>query len=286
MFGTLKPCGKDFPKKYREEYKKYYCGLCFAMHKNFGKFSRFLLNFDLTNDYLLSSSVRKEVSEENGICPWSITRREVPYIQCEELSDYFANLNYLLVYYKMLDDVRDDSSFIARCVSRQMEPSATAIIEKMPVEAALLEEYTQRLHYIEIENSFSPVFEPANLFACLLQQLVKPPFENDGDEDVFSAINYWMGLWIYTMDAILDCVSDHFRKNYNPILAGLTGDPIDILKSRSSELLKILCDCKTNILALLDMYPCFRHGDLLRKLFMSELPKFVSRYLEVHKNEQ
>ncbi len=285
MFGTIKPCKKCLSKEQRAVYKEHYCGLCFALHDNFGKFARLFLNYDLTNDYLLSGSSREDGEVRTARCPWSWYGKKVNYVFYPELADYFARLNYILVYYNLLDDVQDDGSLTAKWITRRMEKSLCEITPLMEEEIRQLKEYLARLSTIEEENALLPVLEVARHFGELLKTMVKPPFQDPIDADVFSAINYWTGIWVYTMDAILDCLGDGLKGNYNPILAGTEGDPLTILRTRKQELLDILRTCRQNILTLLDACPTYQNGDLLRGLFSGDLPKIVCIYLEVEKDE-
>ncbi len=269
----------------RSAYKKHYCGLCFALHENFGKAARLLVNYDLTNDYLLSGSSRADGLVRTGRCPWSLFFRKVEYITYPELSDYYAQLNFILVYYNLLDDVQDDHSFVAKWLSKRMEKHLPSLKDSMSREASLLQIYLDELHRIEEENQILPVLNIAQHFGRLLRDMVKPPLVFPEDEGPFSMINYWVGIWIYTMDAIVDVIGDGFKKRYNPILAGLKGDPLTILRSRKQELLDILRDCTGNISALLDTYPTYENAELLRILFSGSLPKIVCIYLEVEKDE-
>jgi len=247
--------------------------------------ARLLVNYDLTNDYLLSGSARTDGVVKVGKCPFSVIGKKVSYITYPELSDYYARLNYMLVYYNLLDDVHDDGSLIAKWMAHSMEKHLSRLDASMCREAELLQEYLGQLRGIEEENKLLPVMEVAHLFGRLLRDMVKPPFLFEGDEGSFSLINYWVGVWIYTMDAIVDALRDGYKKRYNPILSGLRGNPLTILRSRKQELLDILRKCTENISVLLDTYPTYENAALLRQLFSGQLPRIVCIYLEVEKDE-
>lgn len=285
MFGTIKPCKKNFPTEMRKEYKKYYCGLCFAMEKNFGKYARFLINYDITNEYILSACTRDDLQECEDRCPWSWKRKRVKYILCEPLSDYYAKLNYLFVYHKFLDDIKDDGSVKAKIAVKKMLDGMEKIGGETEREQKLLEDYLSFLHRLEEENRYTDVETVAGYFGKLLEMMVKPEFICDGDEDVFSKINYWTGVWIYTVDAVSDCVADYFRNRYNPITAGTQEDVFSVLSKRKEELLGILKKCRENILQLLELYPTYRNRDMLTELFSGPLPKLVCLNLEVKDDE-
>lgn len=285
MFGTIKPCKKCLPADQLAAYKRHYCGLCFALHENFGKLARLLINYDLTNDYLLSGSSRADGQIKTGRCPWNLLGKKMEYITYPGLTDYYAQLNFILVYYNLLDDVQDDGSLVAKWITKRMEKQLPKLEVPMNREKELLQNYLKTLQQIEQEGRAQPVMDVARHFGTLLREMVKPPFLFASDEAVFSEINYWVGVWIYTMDAIVDVVDDGYKKHYNPILAGLKGNSLTVLRSRKQELLDILRSCKDNILTLLDAYPTYENAALLRQLFSGELPKIVCMYMEVEKDE-
>ena len=284
MFGTIKPKNGKCTKEQREEYKKYYCGLCFAMGNSFGDISRMFINYDLTNDYLLAGLGSNDKSEKEDICPWSIRKKRVKYYEIPDMSDYFAKLNYIFVYYKLIDDIHDDCSIKAKILARCMKNNIESIQHEMNAEITDLCSYLGQLKEIELENKLIPIFEVASLFGCVLKKMVYPPHLSDSDKVIFSEFNYWVGVWIYTMDAILDCLNDGLKNKYNPILAGLNGSPLFLLRTRKKELIDVLRVCRTNILDLINLYSCVEQREMLINLFDGDLPKIVCLYLEVEKD--
>lgn len=285
MFGAIKPCKKCLTKAQHAAYRRHYCGLCFGLHEQFGKLARLMINYDLTNDYLLSGSCREDGVVKTGRCPWALFGKKVEYITYPELTAYYAKLNFILVYFNLLDDIADDGSLFAKWTVKAMDRQLPEVEASMATEKQLLQDYLEKLRQIETENRTLPVMEVARHFGELLRDMVKPPFETDADEDAFSQINYWLGIWIYTVDAIVDVLDDSFKKRYNPILAGLKGDALVILRNRKQELLDILRRCVKNISDLLDIYPTYENAELLRQLFSGRLSKIVCMYLEVDKDE-
>lgn len=285
MFGTLKPSKKNCTIEQRKEYKKYYCGLCCSLGNEYGNLSRLFVNYDLTNDYLLVALTKEDRIEKTCVCPWSWRRKVISYIDCPEVSNYFAKLNYILVYYKMLDDIQDEKSFKSKIISKLMKEKAESTSDEIKYEVDLLVAYLEDLHKIENANEHLPIISISEKFGILLENMVKPTFNNEIDQDTFLKINYWIGIWIYTIDAVIDCVSDYYKKNYNPITAGINGNPLQILRIRKQEILSILRNCKDNVIDLIKLYPTFDDVGLIEGLFSFKLPKVVCLYLEVKEDE-
>lgn len=284
MFGTIKPKNGRCTKEQCKEYKKYYCGLCFAMGDNFGEISRLFINYDLTNDYLLAGLKSGDKFEKEGVCPWSFYHKKVKYYEIPNLSNYFAKLNYIFVYYKLMDDIDDDRSIKAKLLTRYMKDNILSIETEMMTEITDLCSYLSQLKKIENESRHVPVYEVASLFGNVLKKIVLPPTMCEEDKVIFSEINYWVGVWIYTMDAILDSLSDGLKKRYNPILAGLEGTPLFLLRARKTELIDILKTCRRNILHLINLYSLTEQREILINLFDGDLPEIVCIYLEVEKD--
>lgn len=112
MFGYIRPSVKELKVKEYELFRGYYCGLCKSMGRSFGVFSRFALNYDAVFLGLLMASVHDEMpalKRENCIAnplkrKWIV--KESPAI------DFAADINVLLTYYKLKDDIRDEGGWL------------------------------------------------------------------------------------------------------------------------------------------------------------------------------
>lgn len=284
MFGTVKPLKSRLGKENKRCYNRYYCGLCFALDARFGRQSRFLLNYDLTTDYLLAAGVVGQACDlHTERCPYSWRRKKVTYADQPALTDYFSNLNYLMVYGKLKDDVMDEGSRLAARLLAKMEPNMPAVYDRLPKERQMFSEYLDGLRETERKNELLPVFSVAQQFGTLLQYMVSPPQVQSLDLDIFSRINYWMGIWIYTADALEDCLKDYYKKQYNPILAGTNAHPFNALPARKEELTQIFDICRTNLhdlVLLLNTQPELQ--TLLLRLFDLELPYRVRNVLGIN----
>ena len=282
MFGTVVPSRARLGRENKECYRQYYCGLCFALEARHGRQARLTLNYDITNEYLLAALAMPQPNEIcEGICPYSLRRRHVRCTAQNALSDYFSDLNYLLIYYKLQDNAMDDGSRIAARICAKMEPGLDAVGERLPEERRLLLSYLNELHETERENAFIPLFPAAERFGAMMEFAVTPPGMEGLTLDIFSRINYWLGVWIYTVDALQDCMADHRKKRYNPILAGTGAHPADAVAARREELLEILRACRQNLRDLVLLLNVGERQELLLKLFDLRLPYGARNLLEV-----
>ena len=69
MFGYVKPFTNELKVVENEVYKGMYCGLCKQLGKQYGFFSRFILNYDFAFMALVSASISsKDLEVKKEIC--------------------------------------------------------------------------------------------------------------------------------------------------------------------------------------------------------------------------
>lgn len=126
MFGLVRPYYKKMIKQDKCEYKCYYCGLCMGMGRNTGLVSRFLINYDVCLAYLVADSISMDTEMKTARCPFSLYKR-VKYRDNSELLNKMSNINYILSYHKVKDDIDDDNSIVAKVVELLMRKKYISI---------------------------------------------------------------------------------------------------------------------------------------------------------------
>ena len=108
MFGYVNISQNSITDEDKLIYKSYYCGLCKAIGKKSQRF-RLTLNNDLTFLAVLLSGLEKEephVLKDKKCIVHHIKKHDE--IAFDKVLDYVSDMNILLVYLKVLDDVVDD----------------------------------------------------------------------------------------------------------------------------------------------------------------------------------
>ena len=110
MFGYVKV---DLPNLYIKDnvlYKAMYCGLCKGIGKNCGQRGRLTLSYDLTFlSVLLHNVCNVDVKVERQKCVIHQFKKR-PIATYDELTGKIANLNIILAYYKVVDDIIDSKT--------------------------------------------------------------------------------------------------------------------------------------------------------------------------------
>lgn len=101
-------------------YRAYYCGLCHSLSKRHGLSGQLTLSYDMTFlVILLSSLYEPEHSVTSKRCIVHPLKRQ--NIISSEFTDYVADMNVILSYFKCLDDWHDDKSVLKLAYSKLLK---------------------------------------------------------------------------------------------------------------------------------------------------------------------
>ncbi len=211
MFGYIKT---DFPNMYMKDtvlYQAMYCGLCKGIGKTCGQKARFVLNYDLTFlSVLLHNLVGEDVRVKKEHCIVHPIRKR-PIAQVDKLTERIACLNVILAYYKLNDDVLDNGkgrlkrSFFKTAYkkAKKNEPEIDKIVKNRYDELLKLEKAKC--------DSMDIVADP---FGNMMQDIVAVILKDNCPEDV-KELAYYLGKWIYLIDALDDFDKDKKKKDFN-----------------------------------------------------------------------
>ena len=110
MFGYVLPCKPELKVREWTRYRAYYCGLCKELGREYGLFSRFLLNYDLVLLALCADTARGEAPTAcSERCIASAAKH--PVLPASAGTRLAASALALTAYYKLADDLHDDPFF-------------------------------------------------------------------------------------------------------------------------------------------------------------------------------
>ena len=211
MFGYVKPYEYHCFVKDIVLYKSLYCGLCKSIGKGCNQIARFSVSYDVTFlSALLHNTEGLDVKvEKQHSCTHWFTKR--PVALPDELSVTLAQLNVLLAYRKLLDDKLDENKGgFKRSVFRKAYKKAKKSLPE--VDSVIKEEYA-RLITMEGEKETS-VDKVADAFGVMMRRIVSVlPLKNKSDSLLDFA--YFIGKWIYLIDALDDFEKDGKKNVYN-----------------------------------------------------------------------
>ena len=120
MFGYVVVNKPELKFRKFDVYRAYYCGLCHSLSKRHGLSGQLTLSYDMTFlVILLSSLYEPEHSVTSKRCIVHPLKRQ--NIISSEFTDYVADMNVILSYFKCLDDWHDDRSVLKLAYSKLLK---------------------------------------------------------------------------------------------------------------------------------------------------------------------
>ena len=122
-------------------------------------------------------------------------------------------MSVLLAYYKELDNVIDEKSLRGRAYTLITRRQAKKIAENYPRQAEAVREQLGELQIIEDSNTYD-LDRSSGCFGKLLAELFV--FREDVWSEDLRRMGFFLGKFIYLLDAYDDLEKDLKKHNYNP----------------------------------------------------------------------
>lgn len=221
MFGYVRPNKSELLVKEYEQYKAVYCQLCRVLGRDYGFAARFFLSYDCTFYALLALAVTgEELAPCRQRCACNPLKR-CRYLEGSgEAYDKAAALTMLLAYHKLEDDIADDSRF-KTLGKRLLRPYARRKARWAGVRYPYLAKCAQAAMAAQkaAEESgagLDPCAEPtARLLADVFEDIAG---EDEKQAAPLKQFGYFLGRWIYLMDAADDLPDDLRTGAFNPFI--------------------------------------------------------------------
>lgn len=215
MFGYITVNREELKVREVRQYQSWYCGLCHALHERHGRAGQITLTYDMTFLVILLSGLYDQpLHEKTSRCITHPMKRHE--MRWNKQSAYGADMNVLLAYYNLLDDWQDDGKRSRLLAAKALAGRCRRVEQKYPRQSRAVREYIGKL--AECEHSRS---EDMELAACLTGRMLAEIFvcEEDMWADDLRQMGFFLGKFIYLMDAYEDVEKDMKSGSYNPLIA-------------------------------------------------------------------
>lgn len=215
MFGYLKPHEPYLYKKDDVLYKALYCGICKSLGSTCGQMARMSLTYDIAFLSAFAHNVRGEdVTIEKRTCV-AHPFKKGPVIKRDLLSDRLSYVNVILLGYKLADDDIDGKKRTLK--SALFKGRFDKAKRKFPLIDEIVKSGYERLRRLENADSglIDAVSEEFGNMLKAISDAVLEEYKTEYTGNLF----YYVGKWIYVLDAIDDYDKDKKRGEYNPFSA-------------------------------------------------------------------
>lgn len=213
MFGYIVVNQSELRIREWEMYHSYYCGLCRVLKEKYGRVGQATLSYDMTFLLLLLSGLY----EPETVCGESRCLahpgKKHTYRR-NELTEYVADMNMLLTEYKCLDDWKDDRKRLrlltARILGRRTKEGRERYAGKLDRISAAMEELSRAE-----ERGETDLDAMAGCFGRVMAQIAA--VRKDEWEESLQRFGFFLGKFIYLLDAYEDIEEDLKKGRYNPL---------------------------------------------------------------------
>ena len=120
MFGYVVMNKPEIKFRDFDLYRAFYCGLCRELRERYGIPGQITLTYDMTFVILLLSGLYEPPTYRGTTrCIMHPVRKQA--VRKNEITEYAADMNVFLAYYKCLDDWKDDRKVIRLAMAKLLE---------------------------------------------------------------------------------------------------------------------------------------------------------------------
>ena len=276
MFGYVTANEPELKVKDYHKYKAYYCGLCQSLKRQYGSAGQLTLAYDMTFVIILLTSLyESETKAESHRCKMHPLKPQ-PMLE-NEITEYAADMNLIMAYYHLEDDWKDEKKVAGLLGSMALKRKVEKAIRKYPRQSRVIREEMAKLSEYESQG-IQEVDYPAGCFGRLMEEMMV--YKEDCWEQQLRGIGFYLGKYIYIMDAYEDLDKDLEKGTYNPLKkmheeAGYEERCRDILCMMIGE-------CARNF----EILPCVLDVDILRNILYDGVWKHYRKIQEKKSEEK
>lgn len=290
MFGYVRPYSSELLVREYEQYKSVYCELCRELGKSFGMTARFTLSYDCTFYALLALCVSgARVSLHQGKCTVNPLKK-CSFIASEgEEYKKAAALSVLMTYHKLRDNVEDEGFWKASfCkmllpfVSRKARKAGERYpFLRQAVETAIEEQKQAEQDGGGVDRCADPT---AKMLAAVFQELAGC---DKGQSAALERFGYFLGRWVYLMDAADDLREDVRQKGFNPFIQRFSLESkTELTDAEEAEAHKacneVLNGAAAQMLLPLNLIDMVNFGPIIENVIKKGLPEMQREILFLH----
>ena len=212
MFGYVMINKPELKIKEYERYHAYYCGLCRTLKKEYGVVGQFTLTYDMTFlIILLTALYEKQPNHESHHCMVHPVKKHS--MLTNEISKYAAAMNIALAYHHFKDDWEDEKSIKGLSGIKLVKRKYKRIEKQYPRQVEAIKRTLKELSQLEKEKE-TRIDYVAKPFGDLMAELFV--YEEDQWQGDLRNLGFYLGKFIYIMDAYEDLEEDLKKGSYNP----------------------------------------------------------------------
>ena len=259
MFGYVLINKEELKFKEYDVYKSYYCGLCQTLNNRSGRFAQLTLNYDMTFlQLLLTGLYEPKTKLENFRCKIHPFKKSIK--RSNEITDYIADMNLFLAYLNCIDDWEDEKKLSRKIYTIIVKNKVKKIKKQYPEKTAKLEAILKKSSEYEKKKEHD-IDKISSYSGELMSELFL--YKEDEWKQTLSRMGFFLGKYIYIIDAYEDIEKDLKKGNYNPFSEIYQNEGFDDFVNQI--LTMMISECASEFEEL----PIIEDVDILRNILYS-----------------
>ena len=240
-------------------YRSYYCGFCRELKRKYGFPGQMTLSYDMTFLIMVLSDLydAKDTVAKTRCIAHPLGEHQT---RINLYTEYAADMNLILSYYACLDDWNDDRKYVKLGYARLLEGKNNRLLKLYPDKAKRIVELLDELSALEKQGE-TDIDRMSGIFGHIMEEILA--YRQDEWEKSLRRIGFYLGKFIYLLDAYDDVEEDVKNKDYNPFAEKYTMEGFD------EEVRQILIMMLAETCREFEKLPIIKYGDILRNILYS-----------------
>lgn len=259
MFGYVVMNKPEIKFKDFDLYRSFYCGLCRELKDRYGISGQISLTYDMTFVVILLSALYEPPTRKGTTRCIIHPVRKQP-VRRNAVTGYAADMNVLLTYHKCRDDWEDEKKAMALGYSKVLQGKVRKLDKKYPEKSRRIRELLKELSEMEKAGE-QDIDKMSGCFGRIMEEIFA--WKQDVWEISLRRMGFFLGKFIYLLDAYDDVEEDVKNKDYNPFAEKYT------MEGFEGEVRQILMMMMAETCREFEKLPIIKYGDILRNILYS-----------------
>ena len=259
MFGYVVMNKPEIRFKDFDLYRSFYCGLCRELREKYGISGQISLTYDMTFVVILLSALY-ELPTLKGTTRCVIHPVQKQQVRKNAATEYGADMNILLTYYKCRDDWEDEKKAAALGYAKILQGKNKKLSRHYPEKAAKIRQLIHELSAME-QAGEKDIDRMSGCFGRIMEEILA--WKPDVWENTLRRMGFYLGKFIYLLDAYDDVEKDVKSGNYNPFSEKYK------MKGFDGQVQQLLIMMMAQTCREFEKLPIIQYTDILRNILYS-----------------
>ena len=259
MFGYVVMNKPEIKFKDFDLYRSFYCGLCRELREKYGLSGQITLTYDLTFVIMLLSGLYEPPTQKGATRCIIHPVRKQP-VRKNAITEYAADMNVFLAYYKCVDNWNDDRSPVSLVYGQTLKKKDKKIEKQYSEKTRIITNLLEELSRMEKEGE-RDLDRVSGCFGRIMEEIFA--YRKDVWEPTLRRMGFFLGKFIYLMDAYDDVEKDVEKGNYNPFAEEY------IMEGFQEKVQQMLVMMMAETCREFEKLPIIKYTDILRNILYS-----------------